>query len=133
MSNNHPAKMKFLLLSAIHSTSKVIASVFTSNPTHVFTRKRKLDMEDLITSLLVMGGSSVNNELLKYFNFKPSKVISKPGFVQRRSHLLPDSFEYLLSTYNQMLPDTGLYKGFRTVAVDGSDVNIPYNPKDPET
>ena len=37
-------------------------------------------------------------------------------------------FRYIFREYNKACKDDKLYKGYRLLAVDGSDVNIAYNP-----
>ena len=43
------------------------------------------------------------------------------------------AFEFLLHEFNSSLSELGKYRGYRLVAVDGSDVNIPHNPNDKTT
>ncbi len=55
-----------------------------------------------------------------------------PAFVQARNKIKIEAFEQL---FYQTIPsgtqDKG-YKGYQLLAHDGSDINIPYNEKDPD-
>ena len=42
---------------------------FVKAPEKDFTRNRKLSFKDTIILMLSMGGGSLNNELMKYFNY----------------------------------------------------------------
>lgn len=44
-------------------------SLFVVNPEKDFTRKRKIDFETFMRMTLCMTGSSLNKELLDYFDF----------------------------------------------------------------
>lgn len=122
--------MKELLLQTIHHTAPVITQIFTDNPGRNFQRERKLGLEKLLRLLISLGGSSVNNELMNFFGFDPKKIISKPGFIQQRHKLLPEALLFLLTEYNSLLPVRNKYQGFELIAVDGSEINLPYNPKE---
>lgn len=133
MANDVTCTMKHLLLQTIHHSAPTITQVFTKNPGKNFSRERKLGLEKLIRLLILMGGSSVDNELLSYYNFDPQKIISKSGLIQQRDKLLPDAMLFLLTEYNHLLPVKNKFKGFELIAVDGSELNLPYNPSEEST
>lgn len=97
-----------------------------------FTRKGKLEFKKLIHFILTMGGSSLNKEILTFFNYDPD-ACSKSAFVQKRNKLTIHTFEYLLKEFVKTIENPKTYKGHRLLAVDGSTLNIPLNPKDPLT
>ena len=51
------------------------------------------------------------------------------AFVQSRKKLSWMDFEKVLDVFNSYHPDTKTYKGYRILAVDGTAVNMPRNPK----
>ena len=97
-----------------------------------FTRNRKLPFPDVIMIILSMAGCPIREELLDYFDYDINTATSS-AFVQARSKVLPDAFEQLLHLFNNAYPCTETYKGYRLIAVDGSDLNIPYDPQDRTT
>lgn len=97
-----------------------------------FTRNRKLPFPDVIMIILSMAGCPIREELLDYFGYDINTATSS-AFVQARSKVLPDAFEQLLHLFNNAYPCTETYKGYRLIAVDGTDLNIPYDPQDRTT
>lgn len=97
-----------------------------------FTRKRKLPPETLLTILVGMGGDPLRNELLKYWNYVP-EMATVPAFVQQRSKLKPLALETLFRRFIQESDTSKLYCGYRLLAADGSDLQFPTNPKDPDS
>lgn len=105
---------------------------FCYDPERNFTRKRKLPPETLLTILVGMGGDPLRNELLKYWNYTP-ELASVPAFVQRRSKLKPQALETLFRRFVKESVTPKLYCGYRLLAADGSDLQFPTNPKDPDS
>lgn len=126
-----PREIRNALFSLIREVGKN-AHLFVRNPERDFTRKRKLDMETLLRVLLTMGNKTLSCELLHYFGVRPD-IISAPGFVQQRAKLLPEALEYIFRRFSAMFHGDRLYRGYRLLAVDGSDVQIPTDPTDAET
>jgi hypothetical protein len=60
---------------------------FVKQPGKDFTRKRKLSLQTLITLMLSMGGKSLENELLEFFDYNLDTV-SSSAFIQNRNKLL---------------------------------------------
>jgi len=100
--------------------------IFVKNPQTDFTRNRSLSFSTTINLLLSMGGNSLNKELLEYFNYD-EKTVTASAFVQQRNKLLPFTFEFLLNAFNKNLLNNKLYKGYRLLAVDGSDTAYAAN------
>lgn len=73
----------------------------------------------------------MSNELLDSFNCS-IKTPSSSAFVQQRSKIDPSAFEYLFKIVNSNSYKSN-YKGYRLLAVDGSDIHIPNNHKDAES
>jgi hypothetical protein len=97
-----------------------------------FTRNRKLPFPDVIMLILSMAGCPIREELLDYFDYDINTA-TVSAFVQARSKILPEAFEELFHSFNKAYPCTETYKGYRLIAVDGSDLNIPYAPEDLDT
>lgn len=126
--------VKNALLSCIDELT-ASKDLFLRNPGKDFTRDRKIPFDELIRIMLVMDGGALQNELLKYFEFDIDTP-TRSAFCQQRSKVLPDAFKFLFSSFRQKLESIDslkLLKGFRILACDGSDINIPYNPLDSET
>jgi len=109
--------------------------LFLRNPETDFTRDRKFSFETLIKVMLMINGGSLQNELMKYFDFAEDTP-TKSAYCQQRAKVFPDAIRSLFSVFTERLEalDTlKLFHGYRILAADGSDVNIPYNPEDEET
>jgi hypothetical protein len=103
------------------------------NPAKDFTREKKLNFEDMIKIILTMGSSSLNSELLKYFEYDESTPTSS-AFVQQREKILPKAFECLFRSFtDSFIKDMKLFESYRLFAVDGSSLNIALNPNDEDT
>ena len=97
-----------------------------------FTRKRKLPFPDVIMIILSMAGDPLREELLHYFDYD-SDTATSSAFVQARSKILPEAFEELFHSFNNAYPCSETFKGYRLIAIDGSNLNIPYDPLDKDT
>lgn len=128
---NYPQQVKSILWADILKMSQNPWQ-FAQNPASNFSRKRKLDFENLLRFLISMESDSTSHELLKYFNYS-TDTISTSAFYQQRQKLLPGTFTYLLNSFNSHFP-LSLYKEkYNLVAVDGSEFNIARNPYDLDT
>lgn len=127
----HAKTVKKKLLSLINHMDQNRKD-FVSNPDKDFTRKGKLPFTKLIHLMLAMGGKSLNKEILSYFDYDPD-ACSKSAFVQKRDKLNEYTFQYLLNKSAKTIENPKCYNGYRLLAVDGSSLNIPLNPKDPLT
>lgn len=102
---------------------------FVQNPGKDFTRKRKLDFATMMTLLLSMNGGSISSELMKFFGFD-SNIVSSSAFVQQRKKIQLQAFDHLLNELVKTQRDLKSYRGYRLLAIDGTQLSIPYNPKD---
>ena len=102
------------------------------DPDRDFSRNRKLDMETLIKTIVFSSGKPIREELYDYFDYSVDTA-SSSAFVQQRAKLKPEAFEYVVKEFNKAYPCTETYKGFRLIAVDGSDLSISYDISDEET
>lgn len=106
--------------------------LFVKNPKTDFTRNRKLSFETVMQFMLSMGGNSLANELMKYFEYN-ADMVSSSAFIQQREKILPFAFEFILKEFTNSFQDLKTYDGSRLLAVDGSDFNIYHNPNDSDT
>jgi hypothetical protein len=126
-----PEKVKAKLWSSIAQMA-TCAWLFSKKPESDFSRKRKLDFENLMRLSIVMENGATSHELLKFFQYDIN-VPSHSAFIQQRGKLLPEAFQYLMREFNSHFP-LGLYKGkYQLVAADGSGFNIARNPEDEDT
>ena len=103
------------------------AKQFVKKPNRDFTRDRKLPLREIISILLCMEGGSLTNELLRYF--KCSKhTASSSAFIQQRQKINESAFPSLFELFVKITDKDRLYKGYRLLAADGSDIQIPTNP-----
>ena len=122
-------KIKENLENLIQNMSKDPSS-WAKNPND-FTRNRKLGFNRLLHVMLGMRGNSLNKELYDYF--KDSDLITSSAFVQQRNKLKLDAMRYLLKEFNKSCEDKNKYEGYNLLGLDGSKLNIAYNPDDKET
>jgi len=128
---NLPEQAKSLLWREISLMSEDPGR-FAKNPGIDFTRKRKLDFENLMRFLISMQSDTTAFELLKYFG-RGADTLSNSAFHQQRQKLLPSALPYLLRQFNSHFP-LALYKGiYNLVGCDGCEFNIFRNPEDPDT
>lgn len=129
--NNNTQDLKEILFKLIHDLRSRPATCIR-NPEHDFLRNRKLPFEKVILTLLGMEGGTLTNELLKQFGCSMNTA-SSAAFVQQRAKLLPTAFENLFHDFIKKTSGDNLFKGYRLLAVDGSDIQIPTNENDTDS
>ena len=102
--------------------------MFTKNPARDFTRERKLPLREVISTLLCMEGGSLTGELLRHFGCN-QHTVSSSAFIQQRQKINEFAFPALFDLFVRMTDRDRLYKGYRLLAADGSDIQVPTNPK----
>lgn len=108
-------------------------SEFAVHPDKDFTRKKKWDFSTLLKFIISMESQSLKNELHKYFGYT-TDCPSTPSFNQRRAQIRVEAFQTLFETFTaQYSKSPSLFKGYRLIACDGSDINIAYNPNDKDS
>ncbi len=126
---NRPERIKnalFTIIRRLCADPELVAH----DPERDFTRRRKLWPERLVKFILSMGGGSLNSELLEHFNYS-ADTPSASAFSQQRAKLRPELLEQLFRAF-QFKPGR-LCHGYRLLAVDGSDVQIPTDLTDPDS
>ena len=102
--------------------------MFVKNPYRDFTRDRKLPLHEVISILLCMEGGSLTGELLRYFGCR-RHAPSGSAFIQQRQKINEFAFPSLFDLFVRKTDKDRLYKGYRLLAADGSDIQIPTDPK----
>ena len=126
---NYPKHVKNTLNSVIRDMAKHPED-FCRCPEKDFTRKRKLPFEKILTLLVKMGGHSLRDEMLDCLDFEEMPA-SVSALVQQRSKVLPEALEFLFREFTNRCQKVKLCKGYRLLAVDGSDLQFTANPNDP--
>jgi hypothetical protein len=122
--------IKGKLLSIIKEMS-ASPGLFVKAPGRDFTRKRKLSFETMLRLLVGMGGGSLQAELLEHSGYAVDTATSS-AFIQQRDKLLPVALEFMLHEFTLSFSDMRRYRGYRLLAVDGSDFHAPTNANEPD-
>ncbi len=122
---NSPKKIKKCLNDVI---SQVAAhpELYTAIPHKNFTRTRKLPFSKMLFSILALESKDLKCEILDSFDFS-SNVPSVSAFVQQRNKISFCAFEDIFRQFTASAASNSLYKGYRLVAADGSDLHVPTN------
>ena len=115
-------------LDAVITQMCQVSWMFSKQPEKDFSRTKKMPFAKVLSFLLAMEGGTLTSELLKYFGCS-AKTASASAFVQQRSKLAPEALPALFDLFVQKSQPMQLYKGFRLLAADGSDILIPSNPE----
>ena len=126
-----PKTLKRALKKSIREIS-AHSKLFAQNPEKDFTRERKLPFEQVLKTVLSMTGKSLRGELMDYFNLNLS-MPTVSAFVQQRNKVDYRAFEALFHTFTNAVEETCLFKGYRLLAVDGSDLHTPTNRNDKDS
>ena len=102
---------------------------FSKNPEKDFSRTRKLPFEKVVNSILTMSCKDLKCELMDFFGFEKD-LPTVSAFVQQRGKISSFAFETLFKNFTSSFTKQKLYKGYRLLAVDGSDLHTPTNPKE---
>lgn len=106
--------------------------LFVKNPASDFTRVKKWSFSEVLKFMISMQGNSLKIELFNYFDFRDDSPTNS-SFNQRRAQILPEAFEFLFKEFTKTVTTQSLYRGYRLLACDGSDLCIAHNPDDKST
>ena len=126
-----PKNIKRTLKRCINEIS-ARSKMFAKNPGKDFTRERKLPFKQVLKSVLSMTGKSLCSELMEHFNMSTS-MPTVSAFIQRRNKIDYRAFETLFHTFTDSIDEQNLYKGYRLLAVDGSDLHTPTNENEKDS
>lgn len=130
MSHLSPDFVRGRLLSSIDSLLD-LRSEFLVNPETDFTRTKKISFEQTMLFPMIAGADNLDTELIDFFN--EDMIPSASSMIQRRSQIKSAAFKHLFFTFTSLIPVLRTFQGYRLIACDGSRLNLPYNPSDPDT
>jgi len=105
---------------------------YVRRPGADFTRARLMGAGDVIRALVCMGSGALGCELAAGWLDAPSAP-SASAFCQARAKLEPEALRQLLLRFEPDAPARPMPGGLRLAAVDGTEVVMQRNPRDPET
>ena len=91
-----------------------------------FSRKSTLTAETVIRLLIGAEGGSLAKILHDAGIQATASALS-----QRRAQIPPEVFRTVFTNFNLSCTDGNLFRGYKLLAVDGTAVNLPRNPKAP--
>lgn len=106
--------------------------LFSKNPQSDFSRNSKLGFKKALSIILSFESKSLPNELLDYFQCAKN-VPSASAFVQCREKILPEALNFLFHEFNSRCDYNPTYRGYRLLAIDGSELQIATNPEHTES
>lgn len=125
--NTYAKKLKKNIYTIISEMSEFPNEFSTFDP-NAFSKKRKWDFATIMKFILSFGSNSLGHEIGDFFDYKEG-FPTVSSFVQQRKKLKYTAFEYLFHKFNDSeISKPRMFKGYRLLAVDGSDTPIPYNP-----
>ena len=90
------------------------------------SRNRKLSLSGVIRLLIGAEGGSLAKELHR------ANIDATPAAVsQRRAQIDTETFQNVFQRFNTSCKDSGNFRGYRLLAVDGSDLKSAAYPRDP--
>lgn len=102
-------------------------NLYVTNSQKDFTRKRKVTFYDMMWFVLFIGANSMSEEIRRAFNEKNFSHISEAAILKSRSKIKSVAFEQLFHKFNATQERPQEYKGYRIIAVDGSDFSSLYS------
>ena len=127
--NEYSKQLKKYILNIIREMAKEPEKFITSGKNHL-CRKRKWDFSTLMRFILSFGSNSLGHEVGNFFEYQEG-FPTVSSFVQQRQKLDYSAFRYLFDKFNECIDDHPvLFKHYRLLAVDGSDLTLPYNPRE---
>ena len=100
---------------------------YVAEPQKDFSRNRKATFYDMMWFLLFIGANSMSEEIRRSFNHKDFSYISEAAILKSRSKIKVSAFEQLLRKFNETLENPKEYRGYRVLALDGSDFSSLYS------
>lgn len=107
-------------------------SLFSVNPEKDFTRVRKFSIDQVIRTVICLEAGSMKDELLKQFDYSLNTP-TVSAVIQARNKVKVDAFKSVFDMFNRKTKSIKLFKGYRLLAVDGSEIPIDNSVYDKET
>ncbi|MGN0351447.1 MAG: IS4 family transposase [Roseburia sp.] len=124
----YPERIRTALHHVIAKTAANL-SICAKTPGKDFSRIRKLPLQTMLLMLIGMGGGSLVKELYDWFGCSASTA-TVSAFVQQRDKIRPEALETIFHEFTTTTAPEILFRGYRLLAVDGSDLRLPSNPND---
>ena len=80
---------------------------------------------------MIAGNDTLQNLMIDFFI--DASIPYPSAMIQRRSKIKPSAFLQLFYRFTQKIPALKTFHGNRLIAMDGTRLNFPYNPSDPDT
>ena len=125
-----PDHIKESLISSIHSLIPRKKEFFI-NPDTSFSRTRKISLVQTMLFVMCAASENVDTEMTDFFGEEALPTAS--AMIQRRNQIKPEAFRELLLHFTQKMACLKTFNGYQLIGVDGSRINLPYNPSDPNT
>lgn len=118
------------LLSTINSLFER-RDVFLMNPQSDFTRIKKISFQQTILFPMLAGSEDIDDELMDFFYEENLPLAS--AMIQRRNQIKSVAFQELFYHFSKSIPVLNTFRSYQLAVVDGSRLNLPYNPRNPDT
>jgi hypothetical protein len=133
-------KIKSILDSCMVDLIQNHKDILCKDPSRDFTRSTFYSPKTILSFLLRMESKSAESELINIIDCQRISKNYNAAFLMKRKKLTQKCMPFLFNSFNEAImndPSLGLNKHLvkecHLLAADGSDVNIAYNPFDPET
>ena len=114
--------------------------ILCKDPEKNFSRSCYFNPCRILSLLLRFGAKNTESELIDLLNGENTAKNINAAFLMQRKKLGEDCLPFLFQSFTEAVMhdsslrlDRCLVRGRHLLACDGSDVNIAYNPNDPET
>ena len=122
-----PDHVKESLISSIHSLIPRKKEFFI-DPVTSFSRTRKISLVQTMLFVMCAASEKVDTEMADFFGEEALPTAS--AMIQRRNQIKPEAFRELLLHFTQKMACLKTFNGYQLIGVDGSRINLPYNPSD---
>ena len=126
-------KIKHLLFARYHQKKpmQIYDGIrnYCNDPISNFTRNRKLHARTLIECIINFSNHSTLSETPQFF-FDVKNMPTPSALCQRRKLLDPDIFKRISHSFLCNFDNYTSINGYRILAQDGSDINIPFKDDD---
>ena len=110
------------------------------DPAKDFIREREFTPQKIFSTMLQYGSKNAESELIDIIGLGGSKRNINAAFLGQRRKLGEDAIPFLFRTFTESLLNDdelalrqNLVRGYDVLSVDGTDVNVAYQPGDPLT
>ena len=105
---------------------------YVKDPKKDFSRKGKLSFKDLICFILALSGKDLKCEMMDFFPLD-SDIPTVSAFTQKRYKISHKVFERIFREQLSSCNNQKLFRGYRLIAIDGSDLHTPTNPDETDS